>query len=50
LIFTNGKYYIAFDNTSHTGGVWKMADTAANLKNKKTRMGTYDADLNWIAP
>ena len=27
------------------GGVWKMADSVSNLGSKKTRLGTYDANL-----
>jgi hypothetical protein len=47
-IYTNGKVYITLDNTSHNGGVWKMARTIEDLGSKETRMGTYDADLNRI--
>jgi hypothetical protein len=40
--------YISPDVDSHIGGVWKMATSVANLGSKKTRSGTYDADLKWI--
>ena len=36
-------------NGAHNGGVWKLAKTAEGLGKKETRMGTYDADLVWIA-
>ncbi|MFP4355264.1 MAG: toxin C-terminal domain-containing protein [Phycisphaerae bacterium] len=29
-------------------GVWKMAESVEGLRNKNTRMGTYDSDLNRI--
>jgi hypothetical protein len=32
----------------HNGGVWKMADSVANLGKKETRIGTFDANLNKI--
>jgi hypothetical protein len=32
----------------HSGGAWKGATTVANLGSKKTRSGTYDADLKRI--
>jgi hypothetical protein len=48
LVFSNGKVFITLDNTSHNGGVWKMAKTIKNLGSDKTRMGTYDALLNYI--
>jgi len=31
------------------GGLWKMANSVADLRSG-TRLGTYDYDLNWIAP
>jgi len=49
-VFTNGKTYITQDITSHSGGLWKMARTVAELGSKTTRMGTYDHDLNYIGP
>jgi hypothetical protein len=47
-VYFNGKVYIALDETSHTGGVWKMEKSIKDLSSKTTRMGTYDADLNRI--
>jgi RHS repeat-associated protein len=47
-VFTNGDVYITRDVDAHIGGVWKMAKTPQALKSKKTRMGTYDAQLNRI--
>ncbi|SFX09992.1 intein C-terminal splicing region/intein N-terminal splicing region/RHS repeat-associated core domain-containing protein [Thermoactinomyces sp. DSM 45891] len=40
--------YITPDVDSHNGGAWKMADSVRNLGSKKTRMGTFDEDLNKI--
>jgi RHS repeat-associated protein len=42
------KMYISPDVDSHSGGVWKMADSVEHLGSKNTRMGTYDADLNRV--
>ncbi|MER2497016.1 toxin C-terminal domain-containing protein [Vibrio neptunius] len=48
------KLYISRDvgsgdgNGAHNGGVWKMAKSVKELGSKKTRLGTYDADLNKI--
>jgi len=42
--FRRGNRFITPDIDSHKGGVWKMYDQ------KGTRLGTYDADLNRIAP
>jgi hypothetical protein len=50
IVFTNGKVYIVQDITGHVGGLWKMAKTPGALRSKVTRMGTYDYDLNYIAP
>ncbi|NLL86762.1 MAG: hypothetical protein GX229_09770 [Syntrophomonadaceae bacterium] len=36
------------DVDSHSGRVWKMADSVENFSVKKTRTGTYDANLNRI--
>jgi hypothetical protein len=48
-VFRQGaNRYISPDVDSHIGGVWKMATSVANLGSKKTRSGTYDADLKWI--
>jgi hypothetical protein len=49
-VFTNGKTFITQDIDSHSGGLWKMASSVANLASKSTRMGTYDYDLNYIGP
>ncbi|WP_277491241.1 MULTISPECIES: toxin C-terminal domain-containing protein [unclassified Breznakia] len=49
-VFRKGNRYITPDVDAHSGGVWKMADSIKNLGSKSTRMGTYDANLNWIAP
>jgi hypothetical protein len=46
----NGKNFIVQDIDSHSGGLWKMADTIKGLGSKTTRSGTYDYDLNYIAP
>lgn len=48
-VFTNGKTFITQDTTSHTGGLWKMANSVQELR-AGARLGTYDYDLNWIAP
>jgi hypothetical protein len=42
-VFTNGKDYITRDIDAHKGGVWKK------FNKKGERLGTYDANLNWIA-
>nr|WP_253728696.1 toxin C-terminal domain-containing protein [Treponema sp. OMZ 857] len=47
-VYKKGHLYITPDRTSHNGGVWKMADSVASLKQRSTRMGTYDANLNRI--
>lgn len=43
-----GPKYITRDKDSHIGGAWKGANTVDGLKSKKTRSGTYDAELNRI--
>jgi len=43
-----GPKYISPDADVHSGGVWKGANTVKDLFNKSTRLGTYDANLNWI--
>ncbi|MFW7523982.1 polymorphic toxin-type HINT domain-containing protein [Vibrio ostreicida] len=40
--------YISRDADSHIGGAYKGANTASDLNSKKTRLGTYDKDLNLI--
>ena len=47
-VFTNGKWYISQDITSHIGGTWKIAKSVADLGSKETRTGTTDALLNLI--
>ncbi len=47
-IFRKGNRYITQDIDSHNGGVWKMAGSIKGLRSKKTRIGTYDAELNRI--
>ena len=54
-VFTNPKSakavrFITADADIHIGGVWKAADSIANLGSKTTRSGTYDELLRWIAP
>jgi hypothetical protein len=49
-----GERYISPDvgsgngTGSHNGGVWKAASSPADLWNKTTRSGTYDANMNWL--
>ncbi|WP_416777451.1 toxin C-terminal domain-containing protein [Xenorhabdus budapestensis] len=45
---SNKMKYITPDVDQHNGGVWKAADSVKNLGSRKTRSGTYDADLNRI--
>lgn len=47
-IFTNGKNFISPDLDGHNGGIWKMAKSIKNLQDKRTRMGTYDANLKRV--
>ncbi len=47
-VFKKGRKYITIDVDSHNGGVWKMADSVKNLGSRKSRMGTYDSNLNRI--
>lgn len=47
-VYQKGNKYITRDVDSHIGGVWKMADSIKNLASKKTRLGTFDIDLNKI--
>ncbi|WP_203338304.1 toxin C-terminal domain-containing protein [Nocardioides limicola] len=49
-VFTNRKNYIVQDTTSHSGGLWKMARSGDGLSGRKTRMGTYDHNLERIGP
>jgi RHS repeat-associated protein len=50
IIFRRRNRYIIQDIDSHMGGTWKMADSPAGLRSKRTRMGTYDERLNRIGP
>lgn len=43
-----GPKYITPDKDGHNGGAWKGASTVKNLGSKKTRSGTYDANLKRI--
>ena len=47
-IFQKGNQFITIDGDSHNGGFWKMANSVENLSSKKTRLGTYDKNLNRI--
>ncbi len=47
-VFKKGNRYISPDETGHNGGVWKMARTVEELRDRTTRMGTYDKSLNRI--
>ncbi|WP_350019838.1 SAR2788 family putative toxin [Priestia flexa] len=50
-IFYNKKgspKYISIDQDGHNGGAWKGASSIKNLGSKKTRSGTYDAELKRI--
>lgn len=50
-VFTNGDDFIVQDIDSHLPtGLWKRAGSYEGLFSKRTRMGTYDYDLNWIGP
>ncbi|MCQ4087548.1 polymorphic toxin-type HINT domain-containing protein [Saccharibacillus sp. JS10] len=50
LLFKKGnRDFITQDLDSHVGGTWKRAKKIEYLNNDKTRLGTYDAHLNWIA-
>lgn len=45
-VFKKGNRYISFDVDGHNGGVWKMCKgNPKNLRNRNTRMGTFNADL-----
>ena len=43
----SGPKYITPDRTSHNGGAWKGANSVDGF-GENTRLGTYDANLNWI--
>jgi Novel toxin 21 len=44
-----GPKFITRDKDGHVGGAWKGANTIKDLGSNKTRSGTYDIELNWIA-
>jgi hypothetical protein len=46
-IYKKGRTYISPDVDGHNGGVWKKCKgSPKNLRSKKTRDGTYNADLS----
>lgn len=47
-VFTNGKQYIVQDSTTHTGGTWKIANSASAPNSKPSRTATTDALLTPI--
>jgi hypothetical protein len=47
-VFQKGNKFITIDVDSHNGGIWKMANSVENLASKRTRLGTYDKNLNKI--
>jgi hypothetical protein len=49
-VFTNGKNFIVQDIDSYSGGLWKMAKTVSDLGSKRTRVGTYDYNLDYVGP
>lgn len=36
------------DIDSHSGGIFKMANSVSGLGRKSTRLGTYGEQLSWI--
>ena len=50
-VFYNRKEnnYISPDRTGHKQGIWKRASKIEWLKNKDTRDGTYDENMNRVA-
>jgi hypothetical protein len=50
IIFRKGNRYIVQDIDSHMGGTLKMADSAAGLRSKGTRLATSDEQLNRLGP
>ncbi|MFL6740824.1 MAG: RHS repeat-associated core domain-containing protein, partial [Sphingomicrobium sp.] len=50
-VFTDGRSYITRDipsrttNRTHSGGVWKMANSVRALQSRQTRAGTWNRDL-----
>jgi len=50
-VFTNGDDHIVQDIDNHLlKALWKRGGSYEDLFSKKTRMGTYDYDLNRIGP
>lgn len=49
-VFTNGKSFIVQDIDSHSGGLWKMANSVRDLGSKTTRTGTYNYNLDYVGP
>ena len=47
-IFRKGNSYISADKSGHNGGIWKKANSIKDLKDRPTRDGTYDKNLNRI--
>ncbi len=47
-VYTDGKNFITPDVDSHSGGVWKMAESVKKLASKQTRTGTFDKNLKKI--
>ena len=43
-----GNSYISPDKSGHNGGIWKKANSIKDLKDRPTRDGTYDKNLNRI--
>lgn len=48
LVYKYKNKYITPDVDSHNGGIWKMADSVKNLGSRKTRLGTYNENLERI--
>jgi len=46
--FATEPKYITPDRDGHNNGAWKGASSVKNLGSKKTRSGTYDANLKRI--
>jgi hypothetical protein len=45
-VFSRGGSFIVQDTTSHSGGIWKLANSVNALKTKSSRVGATDALLN----
>lgn len=45
-VYRKGDVYVTRDVDGHNGGVWKAAGSPEALGSKKTRSGTYNADLS----